>query len=52
MIDVVTIWTVIVVLGVGTFLIRFSFLGLIGSKHRTADTMRATWVRSLVWLDD
>ena len=32
MIDVVTIWTVIVILGVGTFLIRFSFLGLIGSK--------------------
>jgi branched-subunit amino acid transport protein len=26
------IWIVIIVLGVGTYLIRFSFLGLIGSK--------------------
>ena len=26
------IWTVIVLLGAGTFLIRFSFLGLIGSR--------------------
>ena len=26
------IWTIIVLLGVGTFLIRFSFLGLIGSR--------------------
>lgn len=26
------IWTTIVVLGVGTYLIRFSFLGLIGGK--------------------
>lgn len=26
------IWTVILVLGVGTYLIRFSFLGLIGGK--------------------
>ncbi len=32
MIDKTTIWTVIAVLGIGTFLIRFSFLGLIGSK--------------------
>jgi branched-subunit amino acid transport protein len=32
MIDTTTIWTVIVVLGVGTFLIRFSFLGLIGKR--------------------
>ena len=32
MIDKGTIWTVIAVLGIGTFLIRFSFLGLIGSK--------------------
>lgn len=32
MIDTVTIWIVIVILGVGTFLIRFSFLGLIGSR--------------------
>lgn len=27
------IWTVIIVLGVGTFLLRFSFLGLIGGKQ-------------------
>ena len=26
------IWTIILVLGVGTYLIRFSFLGLIGGK--------------------
>lgn len=26
------IWTIIVVMGVGTFLIRFSFLGLIGNR--------------------
>ena len=32
MIDKTTIWTVIALLGVGTFLIRFSFLGLIGGK--------------------
>jgi branched-subunit amino acid transport protein len=32
MIDSVTIWTVIVVLGLGTFLIRYSFLGLIGKR--------------------
>lgn len=27
-----TIWAIIVALGIGTFLIRFSFLGLIGSR--------------------
>ncbi|PTX57470.1 branched-subunit amino acid transport protein [Litoreibacter ponti] len=27
-----TIWWIIVALGIGTFLIRFSFLGLIGSR--------------------
>jgi branched-subunit amino acid transport protein len=32
MIESSVIWTVIVVLGVGTFLIRFSFLGLIGGR--------------------
>ena len=31
--DTVQIWTVIVVLGIGTFLIRFSFLGVIGSRQ-------------------
>ncbi|WP_298258767.1 AzlD domain-containing protein [uncultured Litoreibacter sp.] len=28
-----TIWWIIVALGVGTFLIRFSFLGIIGSRQ-------------------
>ncbi len=32
MIDPVTLWTVILLLGLGTFLIRFSFLGLIGDR--------------------
>lgn len=32
MIGAAEIWTVIVVLGVGTFVIRFSFLGLIGRR--------------------
>lgn len=32
MISSATIWTVIVVLGAGTFLIRISFLGLIGGR--------------------
>ena len=32
MIDKTTIWTVIVLLGIGTFLIRYSFLGLIGKR--------------------
>ena len=27
-----TVWMIIIALGIGTFLIRFSFLGLIGSK--------------------
>lgn len=26
------IWTIIIVLGIGTYLIRFSFLGLVGGK--------------------
>ena len=30
--DTAEIWTVILVLGAGTFLIRFSFLGLIGNR--------------------
>ena len=34
-VDVTTayIWTIIIVLGIGTYLIRFSFLGLIGGKN-------------------
>jgi branched-subunit amino acid transport protein len=31
-VDPVTLWTVILSLGAGTFLIRFSFLGLIGNR--------------------
>ena len=31
-IDTATLWTIILSLGVGTFLIRFSFLGLIGNR--------------------
>lgn len=31
-IDKTTLWTVIVVLGIGTFMIRFSFLGLLGNR--------------------
>jgi len=27
-----TIWTIIVLMGVGTFLVRFSFLGLVGNR--------------------
>ncbi|MDJ1016134.1 MAG: AzlD domain-containing protein [Paracoccaceae bacterium] len=27
-----TVWTIIILLGVGTFLIRFSFLGLVGDR--------------------
>ena len=32
MIDDAAFWTLTVLLGIGTFLIRFSFLGLIGSR--------------------
>ena len=28
-----SIWTVIIFLGIGTFLIRFSFLGIIGGRR-------------------
>jgi branched-subunit amino acid transport protein len=31
--DKTTLWIVIVLLGAGTFLIRFSFLGLVGSRE-------------------
>lgn len=31
-IDRFELWTVILVLGIGTFLIRFSFLGLVGNR--------------------
>lgn len=28
-----TIWTVIILMGIGTFLLRFSFLGIIGGRQ-------------------
>ena len=34
------IWTVILVLGIGTFLIRFSFIGLVGDRALPAWAMR------------
>jgi branched-subunit amino acid transport protein len=33
MVDTFTIWTIIILLAVGTFLIRFSFLGIIGDRE-------------------
>jgi len=33
MIDKTTLWIVIVLLGLGTYLIRFSFLGMIGQRQ-------------------
>jgi branched-subunit amino acid transport protein len=35
-----TVWTVILALGVGTYLIRFSFLGLIGDRPVPGWAMR------------
>lgn len=40
-IDKATLWTVIVVLGLGTYLIRFSFLGLLGSRTLPGWLLRA-----------
>lgn len=34
------IWTIIIVMGIGTFLIRFSFLGLIGDRVMPAFVLR------------
>lgn len=34
------IWLVIIVLGIGTFLIRYSFIGMVGSKQLPAWAMR------------
>ena len=34
------LWTVIIALGIGTYLMRFSFLGLIGSRPLPAWVMR------------
>lgn len=40
MIDTVQLWTVIVGLGVGTYLIRFSFIGIIGGRPLPAWVLR------------
>jgi len=34
------IWTIIVIMGIGTFLIRFSFLGLIGDRQMPSFVLR------------
>ena len=34
------IWTIIVIMGIGTFLIRFSFLGLIGDRPMPTFVLR------------
>lgn len=39
-IDKTTLWIVIVLLGLGTFLIRYSFLGLIGGRNLPAWILR------------
>ena len=36
MIDKTTLWTVIILLGVGSFALRFSFLGLVGDRPMPA----------------
>lgn len=40
-IDKTTLWTVIIVLGLGTYLIRFSFLGLLGNRVLPGWLLRA-----------
>ncbi len=40
MTDTVQIWTIILVLGIGSFLIRFSFLGLVGDRPLPAWLLR------------
>ena len=40
-IDKSTLWTVIIVLAVGTYLIRFSFLGLLGNRTLPGWLLRA-----------
>ena len=34
------IWTIIIIMGIGTFLIRFSFLGLIGDRPMPSFVLR------------
>ena len=38
--DKTTLWIVIIALGIGTYLIRFSFLGLIGSREMPGWVLR------------
>lgn len=38
--DAAKIWALIVVMGVGTYLLRLSFLGLIGDKHLSPVVLR------------
>lgn len=40
-IDKTTLWTVIIALGIGTYLIRFSFLGLLGNRTLPTWLLRA-----------
>lgn len=40
MIDPVTLWTVIIGLGVGSFLLRFTFLGFVGDRPLPAWLLR------------
>jgi branched-subunit amino acid transport protein len=40
MIDPAKLWTIIILLAIGTYLIRFSFLGLIGGRELPAWVMR------------
>ena len=40
MIDTFTLWTVIIALGAGTYLIRFSFIGIVGGREMPSWVLR------------
>ena len=40
MIDTFTLWTVIIALGAGTYLIRFSFIGIVGGREMPSWLLR------------